>query len=258
MIVSRSATVLPVIQLQQVSKRYADQAVVDDVSLAVASGEVLVLMGGSGSGKTTTLKMVNRLVEPSSGRVKLDNRDVREVEAPILRRTIGYVGQDVGLFPHMTVAENVGIVPKLIGWEEARTRGRTSEVLRLVELDEAVVRSRLPRELSGGQRQRVGLARALAAQPKLMLLDEPFGALDSLTRRNLQRLFQRIARELQLTAIVVTHDVNEAMLLGDRVAILRDGKLLQVGTPDELRQAPVDDYVRALARDEDLPGDTGP
>jgi osmoprotectant transport system ATP-binding protein len=257
MIRAASATLLRVIRLDRVSKRYRDQVVVHDVSLEVGRGEVLVLMGGSGSGKTTTLKMVNRLVEPSSGHVKLDNRDVRDVAAPALRRTIGYVCQEVGLFPHMTVAENVGIVPQLIGWDHARISLRTKEVLGLVELDAGAVASRFSHELSGGQRQRVGLARALAAQPKVMLLDEPFGALDSVTRRKLQRLFQRISRDLELTAILVTHDVDEALLLGDRVAVLRDGRLLQVGTADELGQRPVNDYVRALLTNEDLPEASG-
>ena len=257
MIRAASATVLRVIQLARVSKRYRDQTVVHDVSLDVSPGEVLVLIGGSGSGKTTTLKMVNRLVDPSSGEVKLDGRDVREIAAPALRRTIGYVCQEVGLFPHMTVAENVSIVPRLIGWEDARISQRTTEVLGMVELSAAEIASRFPRELSGGQRQRVGLARALAAQPKVMLLDEPFGALDSITRRKLQRLFQRIARDLDLTAILVTHDVNEALLLGDRVAVLHDGKLLQVGTPAELGQRPANDYVRALLTNEDVPETAG-
>jgi osmoprotectant transport system ATP-binding protein len=235
-----------VIELTALTKRYDGRAAVDAVSLTVARGEVLALLGGSGSGKTTTLKMINRLIEPTSGSVKLDGRDTAGVEGHELRRSIGYVLQEVGLFPHMTVAENVGITPRLLGWEPARIAARVRELLSLVELEPDVVAQRSPQELSGGQRQRVGIARALAAGPSVMLLDEPFGALDPITRRALQRLLQKVCNERELTAVLVTHDVDEAKLLGNRIAVMHEGKLLQIGPPAEVAASPANDYVRAL------------
>ena len=226
------------ISLQGVTKRYDDTTVVDGVSLDVAEGEMLVLLGGSGSGKTTTLKMVNRLVEPTSGRIHLAGRDVTADPPHALRRSIGYVFQRIGLFSHMTVAENIAVTPSLLGWDTARTRARTDTLLDLVELDPARVRDRYPNELSGGQAQRVAVARALAAEPRVILFDEPFGALDPLTRERLQRSLLRIKKQLSLTAMFVTHDLSEACLLADRIAILKDGKLIQVGTPAEIANAP--------------------
>jgi osmoprotectant transport system ATP-binding protein len=239
------------INLDNVSKRYGDRLAVDGISLQVSQGEVLTLLGGSGSGKTTTLKLINRLVEPSAGRIHVANKETRQFAPHELRRTIGYVLQGVGLFPHMTVAENIGITPKLIGWAPEKISRRTTELLHLVELDVDRIDTRFPHELSGGQQQRVGIARALAADPSVMLLDEPFGSLDAITRRRLQRLFSDIHARRGLTAIFVTHDVEEALRLGTRVAVLRAGRLLQVGTPSELRAKPLDAYVRALLEGDD-------
>ena len=228
------------------TKRYGDVVAVDDLSLQVNDGELLVLLGGSGSGKTTTLKMVNRLIEPSAGRITIDGEDTASVDAHALRRRIGYVFQRIGLFPHLTVAENVAVTLTLLGWDAGRVRRRVDELLDLVELPPALVRDRRPAELSGGQQQRVGVARALAASPRVMLLDEPFGALDPLTRDRLQQSFLAIRRRLALTAMFVTHDMVEALLVGDRIAVMNQGRLVQVGTPRELLRAPADEYVRRL------------
>jgi osmoprotectant transport system ATP-binding protein len=235
-----------VIETQDLTKEYGQVVAVNHVSLKVDEGELVVLLGGSGSGKTTTLKMVNRLIEPTSGRVLIEGQDVGAIAPHDLRRRIGYVFQRVGLFPHMTVGENVGITLTLLWWERRRIDARVDELLELVELDPALVRDRHPDALSGGEQQRVGVARALAASPRLMLLDEPFGALDPLTRDRLQQSFLRIRRHLGLTAIFVTHDMVEALLVGDRIAVMHGGRLAQIGTPSELLQSPADDYVRQL------------
>ena len=203
-------------------------------------------MGQAASGKTTTLKMINRLIEPSAGSVLVDGRDVAELEPYDLRRRIGYAFQQVGLFPHMTVAENVGVTPALLGWTEGKIHHRVNELLELVELDPDLTRDRRPDQLSGGQQQRVGVALALAASPRLMLLDEPFGALDPLTRQRLQESFIRIRHELGLTAVFVTHDMVEALVLGDRIAVMQTGGLVQIGTPRMLMREPANDYVRQL------------
>jgi len=234
-----------VIELERVCKRYGDVVAVEELSLRVAEGELLVLLGGSGCGKTTTLKMVNRLIEPSSGRIAIAGRDTSQLPGPELRRRIGYCFQQVGLFPHLSVADNIGVTPQLLGWDQARVRQRVDELLEQVELPAARYRERAPAELSGGQQQRVGLARALAAEPELLLMDEPFGALDPLTRDLLQGRFQEIRRRLGITTLFVTHDVAEALRLGDRIAVLDAGRLVQIGTPRELLQAPAD---RAVAR----------
>ena len=234
------------IALEQLTKRYGGNAVVDRLSLEVRRGELLVLLGGSGSGKTTTLKMINRLVEPSAGRVVIDGEDVTTVPPAALRRRIGYAFQQVGLFPHMSVAENVGITPALLGWDARRIAARVDDLLALVELDPATFRDRRPAELSGGQQQRVGVARALAAEPAVLLLDEPFGALDPLTRDRLQQSLAAIRSKIGVTIVFVTHDMVEALLLGDRIAVLREGRLVQLGTPTDLLRSPADAYVAEL------------
>jgi osmoprotectant transport system ATP-binding protein len=236
------------IELVEVTKRYGGTTAVESFSLRVEPGELVVLLGGSGSGKTTTLKVINRLIEPTSGRIHVAGEDVLAAPPHALRRRIGYVFQQLGLFPHMSVAENVGITPALLGWDAARIRSRVDALLELVELEPAQVRERRPDQLSGGQAQRVAVARALAAEPPVLLLDEPFGALDPLTRERLQRSFMRIRKQLGLTAIFVTHDMSEALLLGDRVAVMRGGRLLQVGSGRELLHAPADPYVAELVR----------
>jgi osmoprotectant transport system ATP-binding protein len=234
------------IELEALTKRYGDQVVVDQLSLRAEPGELVVLLGTSGCGKTTTLKMINRLVEPSDGRVLLDGADVGSLPQHELRRRIGYVFQKVGLFPHMTVFENIGITPTLLGWSAERIHRRVDELLELVELDAAAMRDRRPDELSGGQQQRVGVARALAAEPTVMLLDEPFGALDPLTRDRLQQSFSRIRSQLAVTAVFVTHDLTEALLLGDRIVVMRDGRMVQEGTPHDLMVNPVDEFVEQM------------
>ena len=205
-----------------------------------------MLLGGSGCGKTTTLKMINRLIEPTSGRIRVDGRNVCDTDPVTLRRGIGYVFQGIGLFPHMTVAENVAVVPRLLEWPPAGIRDRVDELLTMVHLPPAEYRQRLPRELSGGQQQRVGFARALAARPQIMLLDEPFGALDPITRDELRGEFLEIRRRLSLTAVMVTHDMTEALLSADLIAVMNAGRLLQVGTPQDLLNQPADPFVAAL------------
>src|SRR6059036_4302022 len=218
---------------------------VQDVSFTVAAGETLVLLGRSGSGKTTTLKLINRLLEPTAGEVVVAGERAAGVPATQLRRRIGYVIQEIGLFPHFTVERNVGLVPRLEGWPPARIAARVRELLALVGLDPGGFAGRYPHELSGGQRQRVGVARALAADPPLLLLDEPFGALDPITRTELQREFRALQARLKKTAIFVTHDMREAALVGDRIAVLAGGRLCAVATPEALRESG-DPEVRAL------------
>src|SRR5690349_3716566 len=206
--------------------------IISDLNLSVARGETLVLLGESGCGKTTTLKLVNRLLVPTSGEVVVEGKSTTEWDPTQLRRRIGYVIQEGGLFPHFTIARNVALVPNLLGWDQARVASRTEELLGLVGLEPRIYTDRFPRELSGGQRQRAGVARALAADPPLLLLDEPFGALDPLTRASLQREFAELARRLGKTAILVTHDVREALLLGTRIGLMHRGHLLLVETPE--------------------------
>ena len=233
------------IRLEAISKRFAPhlRPVVDDLTLEVPEGTTCVLIGPSGCGKTTTMRIVNRLIEPSAGRVFVAGEDVMGMDPVALRRRIGYVIQQIGLFPHMSVADNVATVPRLLGWPKAKIDARIDELLHLVGLDPAAMRGRFPRELSGGQRQRIGVARALAADPPVMLMDEPFGAIDPITRARLQNEFLKILREIRKTIIFVTHDIDEAIKMGDRIAILRDGKLVQYGTPDEILTRPADAFV---------------
>ena len=228
------------------TKRYPGRQApaVDNLTFSIPAGEICCLVGPSGGGKTTAMKLVNRLVELTSGDVRIDGRSVRELDETELRRGIGYVIQQVGLFPHMTVAENVGTVPRLLGWRREEIRARVDELLDLVDLPAVDYRARYASQLSGGERQRVGLARALAADPPVMLMDEPFGALDPITRTRLQKELLRIQGEVRKTIVFVTHDIDEAILLGDRIAILREGgRLAQVATPQELLAHPADDFV---------------
>ena len=233
------------IRLEQVSKVFAghDRPSVDAIDLEVPDGETCVLIGPSGCGKTTTLRMVNRLIEPSSGRIVVQDEDVTRADPVLLRRRIGYVIQGIGLFPHQSVLDNVATVPRLLGWPEARVLPRVEEMLGLVGLEPGTFLHRRPASLSGGQRQRVGVARALAADPPVMLMDEPFGAVDPVVRARLQSEFTAILRSLGKTVIMVTHDIDEAVRMGDRIAIMRDGRVLQHGTPDEILAAPADDFV---------------
>ena len=239
------------VEFHQVSKFYgrpqtagAGAGAVNNLSLVVRAGEICVLVGPSGCGKTTTLKMVNRLVEPSAGQVLIDGRNVASVEVTALRRRIGYVIQQIGLFPHQTVAENVATVPRLLGWPRERIRHRVDELLELIGLDPVRVRDRYPAQLSGGERQRVGVARAMAAEPPVMLMDEPFGAVDPIVRDRLQHEFLRLHRRLGTTVLFVTHDIDEAITMGDRVAVMQQGgHLAQYAPPAELLLQPASDFV---------------
>jgi len=228
----------------EVSKRYGDTLALDRVTLDVPTGQCVALIGESGSGKTTLLRTFNRLIEPDGGAVFVDGGRAREMDAVVLRRRTGYVPQDGGLFPHWRVQRNAGLVPWLLGMSDVDRRAR--DALTLVGLDPAVYADRWPTGLSGGQRQRVAIARALAAQPSVLLLDEPFSALDALTRVELQTLFRGLRDRVALTALLVTHDVREALALGDQVAVLRRGRLEQVGSPAEVRDRPRTPYVAAL------------
>ncbi|HZF13069.1 MAG TPA: ATP-binding cassette domain-containing protein [Thermoanaerobaculia bacterium] len=237
----------PALEAVGVQKIYGDGTVaLAGVDLAVAAGETLALVGESGSGKSTLLKLFNRMAEPSAGEVRVAGEPVAAADPIALRRRIGYVQQDGGLLPHWTALANVELVPKLLGWEPARRRERAAEMLSLVGLDPATQGGRYPVELSGGQRQRVAFARALAADPGVVLLDEPFGALDALTRLELQRQFLELKKRLGKTLVLVTHDLGEAFRLADRIAVLRDGCILQLATPAELAAHPEEGYVRAL------------
>jgi osmoprotectant transport system ATP-binding protein len=239
------------VEFRNVRKSYAPgRLVLEDFSLSVAAGETVALLGPSGCGKTTALKLANRLLEPDAGAVLVSGRDAREEDPITLRRRTGWVIQETGLFPHWTVRENVETVPRLLGWEPARRRARAAELLAMVGLPEPEFGERRPRELSGGQRQRVGVARALAADPPLVLMDEPFGALDPIARRALQREFLDWKRRLGKAVLFVTHDVREAFRLADRVAVMESGRLRQVGTPEEIRARPADAFVREFVSEE--------
>jgi osmoprotectant transport system ATP-binding protein len=222
----------PIVELRDVGHTISGSKILDGLKLQIAEGEILILLGESGCGKTTTLKMINRLIEPTAGEVLVEGRSTLRWDPIELRRRIGYVLQEAGLFPHFSVAENVGLVPRLENWDAGKARARVLEMLELVGLTPDRFADRFPHELSGGQRQRVGVARALAADPQIVLLDEPFGALDAITRSNLQKEFARLVRELGKTAVFVTHDLHEAMTLGSRIALMEKGKIVLLDTPD--------------------------
>ena len=236
------------IEIETITKRFAgaSRPAVDALSLTIPAGEVCVLIGPSGCGKTTTMRMINRMLEPDAGRIRVAGRDVMAQDAVALRRSVGYVIQHVGLFPHWTIADNVATVPRLLGWDDARTTRRVDELMALVGMDPALYRGRFPRELSGGQKQRIGVARALAADPPVMLMDEPFGAIDPITRKHLQDELLKILQALKKTIVFVTHDIDEALKVGDRIAILRDGALVQYDTPQALLTRPADAFVEAF------------
>ena len=237
----------PMIRLENLTKTFPGQTrpAVEDLTLDVPEGEIVILVGPSGCGKTTTMKMINRIIEPTSGRIVLDGEDVTHADPDQLRRRIGYVIQQIGLFPHMTIAENIATVPKLLGWDAERITARVDELLETVRMDPAAYRGRYPKELSGGQRQRVGVARALSADPAVMLMDEPFGAIDPITRDRLQNEFLRLQAEVRKTIVFVTHDIDEAIKMGDRIAILREGsQVAQYDTPETILTHPADDFVR--------------
>ena len=236
----------PIIELEQLTKWYPGTATpaVESLDLSFARGEITVLVGPSGCGKSTTLRLINRMIEPTSGRIIFDGEDVTDVNPDHLRRNIGYVIQKVGLFPHRTIGENVATVPRLLGWKKSKVTSRVDELLELVGLDPSVYRDRYPKELSGGQAQRVGVARALGGDPPVMLMDEPFGAIDPITRERLQNEFLRLQGELHKTIVFVTHDIDEAIKMGDRIAILRERSVVaQYDTPDRILALPVDDFV---------------
>ncbi|MBO8141476.1 MAG: ABC transporter ATP-binding protein [Firmicutes bacterium] len=234
----------PIIVFDGVTKTYAAKTAVDNLNLEINHGQTCVFIGPSGCGKTTSLRMINRLVEPTSGRILIDGKPNDSARPEELRRQIGYVIQGVGLFDHLTVAQNVGIVPRLLGWPKQRIDERVDELLTLVGLDPAVNRNKFPRQLSGGEQQRVGVARALAADPPILLMDEPFGALDPITRERLQDELIRIQQVVKKTIVFVTHDIHEAIKLADRIAIMRNGRLVQYDTPEAILWRPADEFVQ--------------
>lgn len=242
------------LRFEHVSKTFPDStyAAVNDCTLAVDSASFVVLLGPSGCGKTTLLKMVNRLIEPTAGEIFLDGTNIRALDVTALRRQIGYVIQQGGLFPHLTVAQNIAVVPELLGWQKARIDARINDLLELVQLNPDYYRARYPAQLSGGQQQRVGLARALAADPQLLLMDEPFGAIDALTRAALQDEMLRIKNAINKTILFVTHDVEEALRLADKIVVMQAGQIVQYDTPHKILTEPVNDFVRELVGADDM------
>ncbi|MTI28764.1 ABC transporter ATP-binding protein [Fulvivirga kasyanovii] len=231
------------IEVRNITKSYHSTPVVSNLSFSVAPGEVLVLLGPSGSGKTTTLKIINRLIEKDSGKIFIESEDTDKLTPYELRRKIGYVIQSIGLFPHYTIEQNISIVPELLGWNKTRIQNRVDSLLEMMNLPSSV-KSRKPHELSGGQQQRVGIARALAGGPSLILMDEPFGALDPITRQELQKEFKQLEGAINKAIILVTHDIIEAMVLGDKICLLDEGKIQQIGTPKELLFQPANKFVK--------------
>ncbi|MFC3285213.1 ABC transporter ATP-binding protein [Litchfieldella rifensis] len=234
------------IELLNVSKVFGEERAVDGISLTVASGELCVLVGTSGCGKSTTLRMINRLIEHSGGQILIDGHQIRSFNAQVLRRRIGYAIQSTGLFPHWTVARNIGLVPRLLKWAPARVEARVTELMELLGLEPALFADRMPAQLSGGQAQRVGVARALAADPDILLMDEPFGALDPITRETLQDELLRLQSRLRKTIVFVTHDMDEALKLADRIVVMQRGRIVQQGSPQALLRDPADDFVESL------------
>ncbi|MBQ6336996.1 MAG: ABC transporter ATP-binding protein [Ruminococcus sp.] len=244
------------VEFKHINKQFKNSAypALDDVSVSIEEGEFVTILGSSGCGKTTMIKMINRLYEPDSGDIILFGKKIREDNPVELRRKIGYVIQQVGLFPHMTVAENIATIPKILKWDKQRIKEETDRMLTLVQLDPDEFRSRYPAQLSGGQQQRVGLARALIANPRIMLLDEPFGAIDAINREILQNELKSIHEKSKCTYLFVTHDIREALKLGTKVIIMNEGKILQYATPDEIVENPADDFVANLLKTADLKG----
>jgi osmoprotectant transport system ATP-binding protein len=233
------------IRLERVTKVYrgSETPAIDQVSLEVAEGEICILLGPSGCGKTTTLKMVNRLIEPTSGEIFIDGKNTKDQDPVRLRRTLGYVIQQIGLFPNKTIEENICVVPDILGWDRAKSRRRAAELLEMVALDPAIFLKRYPKELSGGQQQRVGVLRAIAADPPVLLMDEPFAAIDPINRAAIQDEFLRMQGSMKKTIMLVSHDINEAVKMGDRIAIFREGRLVQYDTPDNILAHPTNRFV---------------
>lgn len=236
-----------IIQFKHVQKQFGSRTVIPDLTFTIKQGEFVTILGSSGSGKTTTLKMINGLEKPSQGEIKIDGKNIQDLDLVQLRRHMGYVVQQIGLFPHMTIAQNIGLVPEMLHWDQAKIDSRVQELLSLVELSPAEYADRYPGQLSGGQQQRVGVARALAANPPFVLFDEPFGALDALTRSELQDGIKHIHQSLgDKTFLFVTHDINEALFLGQRVMVMHDGQIEQFAAPADLVRHPATDFVRQL------------
>lgn len=231
------------ITFREIRKEYQNQAVLSEVNFQIESREFFVLAGSSGGGKTTLLKMINRLIEPTSGHIEIDGQDITEMDLRELRLQIGYVLQDIALFPNMTILENVGLIPQMKGWKSDKIKARVEELLPLVGLSAEKYLMRYPHELSGGEAQRIGILRAIAANPKIILMDEPFSALDPISRKQLQILIKKIQKELQITTVFVTHDMSEAITLADHLAIIKSGQIQQIGSPDELITQPANTYV---------------
>lgn len=244
------------VTIDQVSKVYDGQIAVDNLSLEISAGEFVILIGPSGCGKTTTLKMINRLIEPSSGTIRIRDKNILAMNAVTLRREIGYVIQQIGLFPNMTIEQNVDLVPRLLGWSKDKRQSRVYELLSMVNMDPEVYAQRYPTELSGGQQQRIGVLRALAAEPPLILMDEPFGALDPITRENLQDELKNLQSKLNKTIIFVTHDIDEAIKMADRIVLMKDGKIVQAASPEEILRQPADDFVESFIGKKRLNGST--
>lgn len=235
------------IKFRNVNKSFGDKEIIKDLSFDIEEGQFITILGSSGSGKTTTLKMVNRLIEPNSGQIEINDKEIKEYDLIELRRQIGYVVQQIGLFPHITIEKNIATVPELLGWEPEKIKERVTELMALIQLPYSEYAHRYPKQLSGGQQQRIGVARALAANPQIMLLDEPFGSVDAITRKELQSQIKAIHAELDSkTFLFVTHDINEAFLLGDRVMIMDKGRIEQYDTPQNIIKNPKGAFVNSL------------